>query len=93
MSTYEQTTIGTFASTNTAYAVEVDDTTVGIVIRDNDQAYTFFSALQAFFPLEQRRFSNPAAAQRAALALYRDRRGALRATAQHDGRRRANRLA
>ncbi|NVO14137.1 MAG: hypothetical protein HXX10_08890 [Rhodoplanes sp.] len=61
-----------------AYAVEVDDTTVGIVIRESGDDFTFFAATRAFYPMDQRRFPNPAAAQRAALALAGDRRRTLR---------------
>ncbi|RAI42504.1 hypothetical protein [Rhodoplanes roseus] len=67
--------------THHAYAVEVDDTTVGIVIRDSGNDYTFIAAAPAFYPLDQRRFASPAAAQRAALALHCDRSGTLRSFA------------
>lgn len=66
------------APTHNAYAVEVDDITVGIVIREEGNDFTFIAATRAFYPLDQRRFANPAAAQRAALALAGDRRGTLR---------------
>lgn len=68
-------------TTHHAFAVEVDDTTVGIVIRDSGNDYTFIAAAPDFYPLDQRRFTSPAAAQRAALALASDRRGTLRSFA------------
>jgi hypothetical protein len=78
MSQYDSaSTIERSSPRHDAYAVEVDDTTVGIVIRD-DQGFTFFASSPAFFPLEQQRFSSPVAAQKAAQALAVDRRGALR---------------
>jgi hypothetical protein len=66
------------APVHNAYAVEVDDTTVGIVIRETENDFTFIAATRAFYPMDQRRFASPAAAQRAALALAGDRRGTLR---------------
>ncbi|WP_207199459.1 hypothetical protein [Rhodoplanes elegans] len=68
-------------TTHNAFAVEVDETTVGIVIRDGGNDYTFIAAAAEFYPLDQRRFASPAAAQRAALALASNRRGTLRSFA------------
>ena len=62
-----------------AYVVEVDDETVGIVVRDEDASFRFYAAARTFDALEQRRFSSPRAAQRAAHALAHARRPARRA--------------
>ncbi|KAA5596735.1 hypothetical protein F1193_15405 [Blastochloris sulfoviridis] len=59
-----------------AFVVEVDDATVGIVVRDGegDDDFRFYASTHAVNALEQQRFRTPRAAQRAAQALLRGRR-------------------
>ena len=52
------------------YVIEVDDESVGIVVRDDEHSwFRFYAATRKFYPLEQRHFANPHAAQRAAYAI------------------------
>ena len=62
-----------------AYVIEVDDEDVGIVVRDDDASFRFYAATRAFHALDQRRFPNPQAAQRAAYAVAHPRRPKRRA--------------
>jgi hypothetical protein len=80
MPAYTRVTSDDHQSAYKAYAIEVNDETVGIVVRDQD-GYTFYAADPAYLPLDHHRFPNAAAAQKAALALRSNRTKTLRSAA------------
>jgi hypothetical protein len=60
-------------SSGRAYVIDVADVVAGIVV-DVDRGFRFFSAGPAFFPLEDRVFRDPAAAQSAVREIQAKRR-------------------
>lgn len=65
-----------------AFIIEIADETAGIVVRQEDErSFRFHASLPRYYALDGKRFDSPRAAERAALARFKDRSTAERRAA------------